>query len=87
MFAVPEESLESGFRSILLVYIYSVLGVFLVVAPWTPVWEQASHGLLPQSAHALALSGWVRGVVSGLGAADLVVAARLAGRMMRAQRK
>jgi hypothetical protein len=78
---------ESGFRSILLVYIYSVLGVFLVVAPWTPVWEQASHGLLPQSAHILVLSGWVRGLVSGLGAADLVVAARLAGRMMRAARK
>ena len=79
--------MESGFRSILLVYIYSVLGVFLVVAPWTPVWEQASHGLLPQSAHILVLSGWVRGLASGLGAADLVVAARLAGRMMRAARK
>jgi len=79
--------LESGFRSILLVYIYSVLGVFLVVAPWTPVWEQASHGLLPQSTHAIVLSGWVRGVVSGLGAADLVVAARLAGRLLRAGRK
>jgi hypothetical protein len=78
---------ESGFRSILLVYIYSVLGVFLVIAPWTPVWEQASHGLLPQAAHVLALSGWVRGLVSGLGAADLVVAARLAGRMMRAAGK
>ena len=79
--------MESGFRSILVVYLYSVLGVFLVVAPWTPVWEQASHGLLPQSAHALVLRGWVRGVVSGLGAADLVVAARLAGRMMRVARK
>jgi len=78
---------ESGFRSILLVYIYSVLGVFLLVAPWTPVWEQASHGLLPQSAHMLVLSGWVRGLVSGLGAADLVVAARLAGRLMLAARK
>ena len=79
--------MESGFRSILLVYIYSVLGVFLLVAPWTPVWEQASHGLLPQSAHMLVLSGWVRGLVSGLGAADLVVAAGLAGRMMLAARK
>ena len=79
--------MESGFRSILFVYIYSVLGVFLVVAPWTPVWEQASHGLLPQAAHAVVLSGWVRGLVSGLGAADLVVAARLAGSMMRSARK
>ena len=83
MFPVPEALLESGFRSILLVYIYSVLGVFLIVAPWTPVWEHASHGLLPQSAHAVALSGWIRGMVSGLGAADLVVALRLAGRMIR----
>lgn len=79
----PEALLESGFRSILLVYLYSMLGVFLVVAPWTPVWEQASHGLLPESVHALALSGWARGLISGLGAADLVVAARLAGQLMR----
>ena len=79
--------MESGFRNILLVYIYSVLGVFLMVVPWTPIWEQASHGLLPQTAHALVLSDWVRGLVSGLGAADLVVAARLAGRMMRSPRK
>lgn len=79
--------MESGFRSILLVYIYSVLGLFLLVAPWTPVWEQASHGLLPQATHAVVLSGWVRGLVSGLGAADLLVAARLAGSMMRSARK
>jgi hypothetical protein len=79
--------LESDFRSILLVYIYSVLGVFLLVAPWTPVWEHASRGLLPQSMLSFALSGWVRGVVSGLGAADLVVAARLAGGMVGATRK
>ena len=78
--------MESGFRNILLVYVYSVLGVFLVVAPWTPIWEQASHALLPVSAHRFALSGWVRGVVSGLGAADLVVAARLAGVILRASR-
>jgi hypothetical protein len=69
--------LESGLKSVLWVYVYSVLGVFLLVAPWTPVWEQASQGLLPQTAHFWALSGWVRGVVSGLGAADLVVAGRL----------
>ena len=74
--------MESGLRSVLLVYAYSVLGVFLLIGPWTPVWEQASHGLLPQSAHAWALSGWVRGVVSGLGAVDLVVAARLGAGMI-----
>ena len=70
--------MESGFRSILLVYIYSVLGVFLLVAPWTPVWEQASHGLLPQSAHMLVLSGWVRGAGAigcmGKGNSGLVLA-------------
>ena len=79
--------MESGFRNIFVVYLYSVLGVFLLVAPWTPVWEQASHGLLPQAAPARVLSGWVRGGGRGLGAADLVVAARLAGRMMRMARK
>jgi len=79
--------LESGLRSVLLVYAYSVLGVFLLIGPWTPVWEQASHGLLPQPAHAWARSGWVRGVVSGLGAVDLVVAARLGAGMISGGRR
>jgi len=79
--------LESGLKSVLAVYAYSVLGVFLLVAPWTPVWEQASQGLLPHAAHVWALSGWVRGVVSGLGAVDLVVVARLgAGLLARSDR-
>lgn len=69
--------MESGLKSMMFVYAYSVLGVFLLIAPWTPVWDQAAQGLLPQTAHVWALSGWVRGVVSGLGAVDLVVAARL----------
>lgn len=69
--------MESGLRNVLLVYAYSVLGIFLLIGPWTPVWEQASHGLLPQTLQPWALSGWIRGVVSGLGATDLVVAARL----------
>ena len=39
----------------------------------TKVWEQATRTLLPGAAKWM-LTGWVRGVVSGLGALDLVIA-------------
>jgi hypothetical protein len=68
--------LESRIRRALFLYIYSVLGVFLLVAPWTPVWEQAARGLLAQPLQGWMLSGWIRGVVSGLGVLDLAVAAQ-----------
>ena len=69
--------MDSRIRSTLLLYTYSVLGIFLLVAPWTPVWEHAAHGLLPEAVQPWALSGWIRGIVSGLGAVDLAVAAHV----------
>lgn len=60
-----------------------MLGVFLVAAPWTPVWDQAS-GALGQSLLATwTASGYVRGFVSGLGVLDLLVAAREAEAVWR----
>ena len=59
-------------------YCFLVLGVFLLVAPWTALWGHATMGLLPSAAGAWATSGWIRGVVSGLGAMDLLVAFQVA---------
>ena len=64
----------SRIRSAFSLYAYAALGVFLVVSPWTPVWEQAAGTLVPDAVKPWVLSGWVRGIVSGLGLLDLAVA-------------
>jgi hypothetical protein len=73
----PESLLNSRVRQALFVYGYTVLGIFLLVAPWTPVWDQAARGLLPEPMQPWALSGWLRGGVSALGVLDLGVALQL----------
>jgi hypothetical protein len=60
-------------------YGFFVLGLFLLVAPWTPIWERATLGLYPSGGGDWATSGWVKGLVSGLGALDLYVASQMAG--------
>ena len=64
-------------------YTYSVLGIFLVAVPWTPMWAQATLLLGTEAFGSWAQSGWVRGAVSGLGALDLLVAAQEAGVLWR----
>lgn len=59
-------------------YAFAMLGLFLLVAPWTPAWAQATYALLPRPAARWVLSGWMRGVASGLGALDLAIAAQVA---------
>ena len=66
--------MDSRIRTALLLYAFAIVGLFLLVAPWTGVWSQAIVGLLPTPVGRLALSGWVRGIVSGLGALNLAVA-------------
>jgi hypothetical protein len=74
----PERvSLDARLRLTLALYAFSVLGFFLLVAPWTPVWEQAVVTLLPTRLGAWITSGWVRGLTSGLGVLDLIVAAQV----------
>jgi hypothetical protein len=68
----------SRIGSTLSLYAFAMLGLFLVVAPWTPVWTHATYALLPRHVGRWVLSGWVRGCVSGLGALDLAIALRVA---------
>lgn len=62
-------------RIALNLYVFCTLGIFLATAPWSPVWD-ASTAVAAGSATAGVLrSGWVRGLVSGLGALNLLAAA------------
>jgi hypothetical protein len=69
--------LSTRLGAALSLYAFAGLGLFLLVAPWTPVWTQATYTLLPPSVGRWVLSGWVRGVASGLGAVDLLVAVQV----------
>jgi hypothetical protein len=64
-------------------YVFGALGLFLLAVPWTSVWDQVAIALLPQALGGWVRSGWVRGAVSGLGALDLVAAAREARALWR----
>lgn len=66
-------------RGAMWVYAFGVLGIFLVAAPWTPVWDQAFFVLLPVPAGGWIGSGWARGAISGLGLLNLMTAGRDAG--------
>ncbi len=70
-------------KSSVTLYIFLVLGVFLAVAPWTPVWYEATVLLLPTRFGAPAQSGWVRGLVSAIGVLDLLVAGSAALDLIR----
>lgn len=78
--------LESRIRAAIALYAFLVLGLFLLVAPWTPVWNRAAVGLLSTSLGGTVRSGWLRGLVSGLGALNLVLALEVAGELWRSLR-
>jgi len=86
-FASDEDhGLDPRIISALTVYIFLVFGVFLIVVPWTPVWSHAMVSFLPEAVGRWALLGWVRGIVSGLGAIDLFVAIQAAGELRERMR-
>ena len=64
-------------------YLFLVLGLFLAVAPWTPVWYEATVLLLPTRFGAPAQQGWVRGLVSAVGILDLLAAGSAAADLLR----
>jgi len=79
--------LEPRIRAALLLYAFFVLGLFLLVSPWTVVWSRAVVGLLPTAVGRIAQSGWLRGLVSGLGALNLLFALQLATDLWATMRK
>jgi hypothetical protein len=59
------------FASVLISFL---VGLFLVIAPWTQLWE-SNYLLLPNAAlRALLLSTFTRGSVSGVGLINIVLA-------------
>jgi len=60
--------------AVLSVIVSLLTGVFLILAPWSPLWEanyllQAYPGV-----RALLLSGPIRGIISALGVVNIVLA-------------
>ena len=66
--------MSSRLHTAILVYAFAVVGFFLAVAPWSPIWEASTAGYLPTPAGPWLRSGFVRGFVSGLGALNLAAA-------------
>ena len=64
----------SRINSAIALYVFAVFGVFLLVVPWSALWDQALLGVTSESIQAVCRSGWARGMVSGLGLLDLWVA-------------
>jgi hypothetical protein len=73
--------------ALIYLYLLAIFGVFLVAAPWTSLWDQAG-GALGRSVLARWIgSGYARGLTSGLGVLDLLVAAREADAIWRDHRR
>jgi hypothetical protein len=66
--------------------LFGIVGLILMTAPWTSLWERATLVLVPSGLGGFVRSGFVRGAVSGIGALDLWIAtqdASLLWRMLR----
>jgi hypothetical protein len=65
-----------------------LVGLVLIVAPWTPFWE-SNWILQPWPAlRVVLLSGFARGAISGLGLVNVLVAlADLHGRLLASARR
>ena len=76
----------STLRAALHAYAFGLVGVFLLAAPWSPLWDSVVLALSPTEWAGLARAGWLRGLVSGLGALNLWIAIVEAAHLWRAVR-
>jgi len=70
-----------------LLYAFGVLGLLLLLLPWTAAWPASVYALTSRQGGGWLVSGWIRGIVSGLGALDLLIAAQLAIELWRSMRR
>ncbi len=68
-------------------YCFFIFGVFLVVAPWSLVWDHMVVSLSSSGVAGFLRTGWVRGAASGLGLLDIFLAVRQAGLLIAAGRE
>jgi hypothetical protein len=68
-------------------YFFFIFGAFLLVSPWSLIWDHMVVSLSPSGGAGVLRSGWVRGGVSGLGLLDLLLAVRQATRLMTGNRE
>jgi hypothetical protein len=66
-----------------MLYLFGVLGVFLFTVPWTPFWDLGVAVVRPSWLGEAARSGWVRGLASGVGLLDLLIAGKEASVLRR----
>jgi hypothetical protein len=78
-----EESLAERLNVALRLYLFALFGLFLMITPWTPLWDQMTLPLAPTRLGGWLRGGWLRGLVSAVGALDLLVAFREAGGLWR----
>jgi hypothetical protein len=78
--------LAARIRTALTLYVFGVLGAFLMAVPWTPIWDHATLAFAQYPLGPWIRSGWVRGAVTGLGALDVLVALQEAGLLWQSLR-
>ncbi len=66
--------MTSRIQTAFLVYVFAALGVFLLMVPWSPLWDTATAGFLPTPLGPWLKNGFARGLISGLGALNFVAA-------------
>ena len=60
----------------------ALVGVTLVLAPWTPLWDNHPALALSPVLRDLLLAPWFRGAVTGLGVVNLLAAAGDVGHLL-----
>lgn len=63
--------MTSRLQTAFLVYLFAALGVFLIVAPWSPLWLTSTASFLPTPIGPWLRSGFVRGLITGMGVLNL----------------
>lgn len=81
------DGLQPSLRTAFSLYAFGVLGLLLLFLPWSAAWTQSVHALASREYVDWLLSGWIRGVVSGLGSLDLLIATQLAIELWRGMRR